>query len=226
MKLAALFSGGKDSTYAIQVAERLGYQVEYLLTINPASDESYFFHYPNIWITRLQAEAMGKRHLLSSAKSPSKADELQALMSLVDRVSGEIDGLLSGVTRSRAQYDAFRKFCAEKGLELVAPLWGLDPIKLLEEMISEGLVIMIVGVAAEGLGRDLLGRILDEDVVLLLKNLSKRYNVNPLGEGGEFETLVIDAPFFKKRLKIIEYEVSWDGYSGLLRIKDAVLIKK
>ncbi len=226
MRLAALFSGGKDSTYAIYVAERSGHKVDYLLTISPASQESYFFHYPNIWITRLQAEAMGKSHLIAFAKSASKDDELKALISLIDKVLENVNGLLSGVTKSQAQRDAFRKLCLKKGLELVTPLWGLDPMKLLEEMISKGLVVMIVGVAAEGLGRELLGKILDEDVVELLRNLSERYGVNPLGEGGEFETLVIDAPFFKKRLEVLEYEVDWNGYSGFLKIKDARLVKK
>ena len=226
MRLAALFSGGKDSTYAVYVAEKLGHEVKHLLTISPTSDESYFFHYPNIWVTRLQAEAMEKNHLMIPAKSSSRDDELEALTSLIERVSGEVDGLLSGVTRSRAQYDAFRGLCSKRGLRFVAPLWGLDPINLLERMISEGFMIMIVGVAAEGLGKDVLGKILDERMIAFLKDLWEKYGVNPLGEGGEFETLVIDAPIFRKRVEILDYEIRWNGYSGFLKIKSAKLIEK
>jgi len=226
MRLAGLFSGGKDSTYAIYMAEKQGHKVGYLLTVSPKSDESYFFHYPNIWITRLQAEAMGKNHLMIPAKSPSRHDELEALTRLIERVSGEVDGLLSGVTRSRAQYDAFRGLCSKRGLRFVAPLWGLDSINLLERMISEGFTIMIVGVAAEGLGKDVLGRILDEEMIAFLKDLWERYGVNPLGEGGGFETLVVDAPIFRKRVEVLDYEICWSGYSGFMKIKDARLIEK
>lgn len=226
MRLAGLFSGGKDSTYVIHVVEKQGHEVDYLLTVSPKSDESYFFHYPNIWVTRLQAKAMEKNHLMVSAKSSSKHEELEALTRLIESVSGEIDGLLSGVTRSRAQYDVFRSLCSERGLRFVAPLWGLDPINLLEQMISEGFKIMIVGVAAEGLGKDVLGRILDEEMIAFLKDLWKRYDVNPLGEGGEFETLVIDAPIFRKRVEILDHEICWSGYSGFMKIKDARLVEK
>ena len=58
MKLAALFSGGKDSTYAIFLAKKLGHTVEVLLTLNPNSEESHLLHYPNIEFTNLQAESM------------------------------------------------------------------------------------------------------------------------------------------------------------------------
>ncbi|HDD42817.1 MAG TPA: diphthine--ammonia ligase [Nitrososphaeria archaeon] len=226
MRLAGLFSGGKDSTYAIHVAEKQGHEVGYLLTVSPKSDESYFFHYPNIWVTRLQAEAMGKNHLMISARSSSRRDELEALRRLIGRVSGKVDGLLSGVTRSRAQYDAFRGLCSKRGLRFVAPLWSSDPIKLLERMVSEGFTVMIVGVAAEGLGKDVLGKILDGRMIAFLKELWEKYGVNPLGEGGEFETLVIDAPIFRKRVEILDYEIRWSGYSGLMKIKSARLIEK
>ncbi|MCD6312987.1 MAG: diphthine--ammonia ligase [Thaumarchaeota archaeon] len=226
MRLAGLFSGGKDSTYAIYMAEQLGHKVDYLLTVSPESGESYFFHYPNIWMTKLQAEAMKKNHLMVSIRSSSKQDELKALRRLIERVSGRIDGLLSGVARSRAQYDSFKVLCSEMGLRFVTPLWGLEPIKLLERMISEGFTIMIVGVAAEGLGKDLLGRILDEKMIAFLKELWKRYGVSPLGEGGEFESLVVDAPIFRKRIEILDYEICWTGYSGFMKIKSARLVEK
>jgi len=225
MRLAALFSGGKDSTYAIYLAEKLGHEVPLLLTISPATDESYYFHYPNIWITRLQAEAMEKGHIMVSA-GPSRADELHALIDLIDKISGEIDGLLSGVIKSSAQYEAFKKICMEKGLRFVTPLWSRDPVELLEEMLSDNFEILIVGVAAEGLKKDLLGKVLDRQLLRLLKDLSESYGISPVGEGGEFETLVIDGPLFKKRIRILDYDIRWSGYSGFMSIKKAELVEK
>lgn len=225
-RLAALFSGGKDSTYAIQLAEKMGYRVEYLITVRPISEGSYYFHYPNIWITPLQARAMGKKQVMAVARSPHRQDELRVLRDSIELVHDEVDGLLIGAARSRAQYESFRGLCRDLGLKLIAPLWMRDPMALLDEMISSGLVAMIVGVAAMGLGRELLGRIIDMEVVGLLRSLSKRYGVNPLGEGGEIETLVLDSPLFRKRIEILDYEVRWDGYSGLLLVKDARLAGK
>ncbi|MEM1655713.1 MAG: diphthine--ammonia ligase [Nitrososphaerota archaeon] len=225
-RLAALFSGGKDSTLAIQLAESMGYHVDYLITIKPASDESYYFHYPNIWVTGLQARAMGRRQIMVAARSASREDEIRALRDAIELIGDEVDGLLSGVSRSGSQHELFQRLCKELGLEFIAPLWMRDPSQLLDEIISSGIAAMIVGVAAMGLGRELLGKIIDQELIILLHSLSERYGVDLLGEGGEFETLVLDSPLFRKKLEILDYEVSWSGYSGFLIVKDARLIKK
>jgi len=44
-----------------------------------------------------------------------------------------------------------------------------------------------------------------------------------VGEGGEYETLVLDAPFFKKKIELVETEVFWKGESGYLLVKKATL---
>lgn len=224
--MAALFSGGKDSTLAIQLAESMGYRVEYLITVRPASDESYYFHYPNIWVTGLQARAMGKKQIMVTARSVSKEDELHALRDAVELIRDEVDGLLSGVSRSRSQHDFFRRICEELELEFIAPLWMRDPKQLLEKVVSSGIIAMIVGVAAMGLGKELLGRIIDQELIGLLHALSKKHGVDLLGEGGEFETLALDSPLFRKKIKILDHEIKWSGYSGLLLVKDASLAEK
>lgn len=225
-RLAALFSGGKDSILAIQLAEAMGYHVEYLITVRPASEESYYFHYPNIWVTSLQARTMGRRQIMVSARSMSRNDELLALRDAVELVRDEVDGLLSGVNRSRSQHDSFKRLCDELGLEFITPLWMRDPREVLEEVVSSGIIAMIVGVAAMGLGKELLGRIVDHELISLLSSLSERYGVSILGEGGEFETLVLDSPLFMKKIKILDYEVRWSGYSGILLVREARLAGK
>ena len=56
MKLAALFSGGKDSTYSIYKARQMGYDVKCLITLFPKSPNSHLLHFPNIKLTELQSE--------------------------------------------------------------------------------------------------------------------------------------------------------------------------
>ena len=226
MRLAALFSGGKDSTLAIQLAEAMGHHVDYLITVKAASEESYYFHYPNIWTTSLQARAMDRRQIMVSARSVSRDDELQALRDAVELIRDEVDGLLSGVNRSRSQHDSFQRLCEELGLKFLAPLWMRDPREVLEEVVSSGITAMIVGVAAMGLGRELLGKIIDHELISLLNSLSEKYGVSMLSEGGEFETLVLDSPLFKKRIEILDYEIRWSGYSGMLLVREARLAEK
>ena len=58
MKLAAFFSGGKDSTYAIYDAKKSQHDVKVLFTILPKSDESHLLHFPNISQTKIQSKSM------------------------------------------------------------------------------------------------------------------------------------------------------------------------
>ena len=222
MRLAALFSGGKDSTYAIYLAEKLGHIVEYLLTVYPESDESLYFHYPNIWLTRLQAQAMRKEHLIEEAGKR----ELEALSLLLDKVENRVEGIVSGAVASRFQYEAFGRLCREHGLKVLTPLWKKPPLKLLQEILSEKFKVLVTGVAAEGLGQDWLGAILTPRRLRLLEELERKLGVNPVGEGGEFETLVLDCPLFRKRLKILSSEIIWMGDRGFLKIEEAKLVEK
>ena len=225
MRLAALFSGGKDSTYSIYLMERLGNHVEYLLTVFPESDESLYFHYPNIELTRLQAEAMEKHQLVERC-GIGKVEEASALMRLIERVSGKVDGVIAGSIASRFQLKAFKDACERCGLNLFAPLWGMNPLTILRKMIDEGFDVIITGVAAAGLGEKLLGARLTLSLVEELKKISDKFGINPAGEGGEFETLVLDAPIFKQRIEVLEVEVDWRGDRGFLKIKRAKLAKR
>ena len=58
MKLACLFSGGKDSTYAIHLVKKQGHEVTCLLSVFPKSDESHLLHFPNILETKIQSKSM------------------------------------------------------------------------------------------------------------------------------------------------------------------------
>jgi len=205
--------------------ERRGHNVEYLLTIFPESDESLYFHYPNIELTRLQAEAMMKQQFVERCEI-GRAEEVSALARLIGRVSGMVDGVVSGAIASRFQLKAFKEICEEYGLSLFAPLWGMNPLTILWEMINEGFDVIITGVAAAGLGRELLGAHLTPSLVKEIKQTSDRFEINPAGEGGEFETFVLDAPIFKQRIKIIKAEVDWRGDRGFLKIREAKLVKK
>jgi len=128
---------------------------------------------------------------------------------------------------SRYQYNRVRKIADEVGLKTITPLWGLNQESLMKLYHRLGLKYMIVSVSAAGLGKEHLGWIIEseKDVERLIK-LARRYGFNPTGEGGEYETFVLDAPIFKYYIEILKYEIRWYGDSGYLIIKDAVLRDK
>jgi diphthine-ammonia ligase len=93
-------------------------------------------------------------------------------------------------------------------------------------MVSQGFEIVVVGVFAEGLGKEWLGRTIDAAAIDDLAKLKKRYSVSVAGEGGEWESLAVDSPVHKKRIKIVSAEKKWERNSGVFEIKEAVLEAK
>ena len=223
MKFAVLFSGGKDSTYAARLAEKGGHEVSIFACMRPARGDSYMFHGVNIHLTPLVAEAQGKP-LASAPSSGVKEKEVEELKRLVELL--DVKGVVSGAIASKYQRDRVNQICAKLGFVHLAPLWGREPQELLEAEIKSGMEIIMTHVAARGLDHHWLGRRIDMQAAADLKRLNELYGVNACGEGGEYESLVVDAPWFRKRLEIRSAEVIWEGTSGTYKVNDAVLRPK
>lgn len=219
MRLAALYSGGKDSTYALYLAQQSGHEVEVLLTVLP-QEGSWMYQVPNVEWAGLSARALGIPHRTVPSGEGVEA-ELEALRRAL--AGREVDGVVVGAVASDFQYTRVQQVCEELGLWVYAPLWRKDPAPLLEEYVEAGFRILVVAVAAEGLGEEWLGRPLDEAACRELLVLHRRFGVHPTGEGGEFETWVVDGPNFRAPIEVKEAEVEWSGAAGVLRIRRAAL---
>ncbi len=223
MKVAALFSGGKDSTYAIHLAQQRGWDVSVLVSMFPDADDSYMFHVPNIHLTPMLAEAMN----IDFLKQPTGGEKEQELEDMKKALASlDVDGVLSGAIASDYQASRVDRICFELGLRSFNPLWRWDQRMVLDDLVSAGFRAMIVGVYADGLGEDWLGRILDDDAIAELDNIARQKGINISGEGGEFETLVLDGPNFEKRLDIIDSKIHWSGHSGEMVVTKAQLLSK
>jgi len=222
LQLAALFTGGKDSTYAAHLAESLG-EVKYLVTMIPRREDSWMFHTVNIELASLIAEAYGVEHIAAST-SGIKERELQDLKRVLRSL--DVDAVVSGAIASNYQRKRIDGLCRQLGLKHFTPLWGRNSAELLEEMLKVGLRIMVTGVAALGLDERWLGRIIDGEALRDLVELNRRYGVDVCGDGGEMETLVLDAPWFRYRVEILEAERLWDGMRGVYQIRRAELRSK
>jgi len=224
LKVAVLFSGGKDSTYAAWIAQHQGWDVAALVSVLPKGIESLMFHFPNVRWTKIQAEAMGLPHRTIDAGQ----DELLGLREGLHETQEAlgIDGLVTGAVASDYQKSRIDQICDMLGLKSFAPLWRKDPQILVNDLRSFGFKIILSGVGAAGLDESWLGQELTDRRWDLLEKVSKKHGIHLTGEGGEYETFVIDAPHFERRVSVDKTVNRWDGQSGYLVIEQASLVHK
>lgn len=215
MRLAALYSGGKDSTLALYLAEQMGHSVEHLVNIAPADPHSWLFHTPNLHLLPLMAESMGKT-LVTVPSSGDEEDDLRALREALERL--DVEGVVTGAVASDYQWDRINGVCHELGFKCINPLWRKHPHQVMQEVLSSGLKAIVVGVSAEGLDESWLGRPLDESAVQDLLKLEEKYSVNVAGEGGEYESLTLDSPLHRFPIVVDSCKVAMSQLSGLMRV--------
>jgi diphthine-ammonia ligase len=223
MRLAALCSGGKDSTYALWLSIKQGHEVAYIVAMIPAREDSWMFHQSNIHLIDLFAECAGLP-LVKAETSGEKYQEIDDLKRILKTL--DVQGVVSGGIASNYQKNRIDEICRDLGLYHLAPLWGKEQIKLLREMIEAKFEIIITSVSAQGFKESWLGRKLDEKTLQDLIGLNQKYKVNVSGEGGEYESLVLDAPFFHKRIAILKATRIWKSDSGQLLIDRAEIKDK
>jgi diphthine-ammonia ligase len=227
MKVGILFSGGKDSTYAAYLARERGDKLQCLITLSPARLDSYMFHYPNIKWTAMQAEAMRLPQVTLETQGV-KEEELADLKKAVQLAKRDysIEAVYTGALASVYQKSRVDRICEELGVKAVSPLWQVDPVTHLTNLVTNRFEVIMTGVAALGLDESWLGRALDEDAIRDLARLHEKYGVNPGLEGGEGETFVLDCPLFDRRIQVTSSKKHWKGDAGYLEILDAHLVAK
>ena len=225
MKLACLFSGGKDSTFAIHLAQKQGHEVVCLLSVFTKSDESHLLHHPNLQWTKLQSESMNIPQLTASSDSEKTEDELSVLSTLLQKAKEKfnIEGLVHGGIKSQFQKEKFESLCVEMDLMSLAPLWGTDPLQYMNELIDNNFNFIMITVTSDGLDDTWLGKPILKSEIEILKKLSEKFKFNLNFEGGEAETFVLDCPLFSNPITINQSEKIWDGYRGRFEIVDAGL---
>lgn len=227
-RLAVLFSGGKDSTFAIEKLRDAGYDIACLVTVISENPYSYMLHTPNIKTAELCAKALDIPIFFGSTKGEKEQELEDIRISIIEaRKKYDFDYLGSGALCSAYQKLRLEKVAEEVGLSTVAPLWGVDQKSHLRSLLEHGYNFVLTSVSAGGLDSSWLGRRMDREAVTEISNLSEKYHFNPAFEGGEAETLVLDCPLYKsKRIEIVDSEKKWDGSAGILLIRKAQLLAK
>ena len=222
MKIASLISGGKDSLYATFIAMNYGWEITHLISISPQK-LSWMYHKENIEIMPSIAKAMDIPLLMKESRA-EKEEELEDLKELIKEA--RVEAVISGAIASEYQRTRIEKICHEINVKSFTPLWHKRQEELLKEMIHAGFEIIITAVAADGMGEEWLGRKINEECIEDLVELNEKYGINAAGEGGEYETMVLDCPLYKKRIEITKAEKIWDGSRGSYEIKEYRMVEK
>jgi len=225
MKLGSLFSGGKDSTFAIYLAQKQGHEVTCLLSIFTKSEESHLLHYPNLQWTKLQSESMNIPQLTIHSESNETDDELSALEKLLQNAKDQfhIEGLVHGGIKSQFQKEKFESLCLKLDLVAITPLWNKEPEQYMNDLLDSDFIFIMITVSSDGLDDTWLGKEITKSDIDTLKNLSVKFGFNLNFEGGEAETFVVNCPLFSNSIKINKSKKIWDGYRGRFEIMDAEL---
>ena len=189
----------------------------------PKRSDSYMFHFPNIDLTKYISKAL--EIPIIKRKTPGvKEEELDDLKLLLSSL--EVDGVVTGAIASSYQKKRIDKICKELDLKSINPLWNQEPIEIMRELLDLKFKIIFVGIFAYGLDQSWLGKEITDESLKKLVELNKKFQISLVGEGGEYESFVLDAPIFKKRIKIIKSETKFDNNSGIFQIKEVELVDK
>jgi diphthine-ammonia ligase len=226
MKLGVLCSGGKDSWFACSLAMEKE-EVACLISIRSKNDASYMFHTPDVHLVPLQAEAAGIPLVTVETEGIEEAElaDLSRAIALAVEAYG-IEGVVTGALMSVYQATRVQRICHDLGLWCFNPLWYTDPDAYLERLISSGFSVIVTGVFSAPFTGDWLGRKIDRAALADLRKYVTTDRITLTGEGGEYETLVLDAPFFRQRIEIRETKKEYANYRGILTITNAELVPK
>jgi len=218
---AALWTGGKDSAFALHLALEAGYDVRQLVTFVPP--RAQFRAHP-LEVMRLQAEALGLEHRTVTIRRPYRVSYGSALSALRDEgittlITGDID-------RIGGDPNWIRDRARPLGLYVFTPLWRRSRTGVLRALLRARFEVIFSCTDATRLEEDWLGRILDPSAIRELASISRSTGLDPAGEQGEFHTIALDAPRFRKRLVIRRWVPAHRGKWSYMRILDMGLTAK
>ncbi len=205
------WSGGKDCCLALYRAINDGMDVRYLANTVSEDGQRSRSHGISSDVIRAQSQALG----IPIVQRRTTNDNYETVF--IDMLRDfRREGIEGGVFGD-IEYDLHRewdeKVCRQANLKPYLPLWREDQEVLVHEFIDAGFESVIITVKGEFFGEEMLGKKLDKYLLSHMKEYAKTGDVTPAGEAGEYHTLVVDGPIFKKRLEILESDsIEREGY--------------
>ena len=217
MDVAVLYSGGKDSTFAIHHAKNKGWNIKYLISVKPTRKDCYLFHYATVELTKDLAKMLRIPHFYAKCRVSHTIKEANIIKEIVEKQQRKIKVdavLLGGTGLQETQLRSIQNALQPLKVEAYASHSGEEHDLVLEEMLNKGYEILITQIASDGL-KDWLGKKITKENFAQLKKDSVKYGFHIGFEGGYADTLVTDCPLFTKRLVIEDISIIYeDDYCG------------
>ena len=227
MKVGIMFSGGKDSTFAIDYCLSRGWSVEWLLSVKPNRTDCFLFHFATVEHTPVLAEQMGFKHRLISCSVADPEQEAALVKKEVETLPKVDAVVLGGVGLQETQLRSIQTALRPMNIEVFAAHAGQEHDKVMLEMLNKGYKFMITQIASDGLGEKQLGTILSPDTIQEFFSRSKKFGFHVGGEGGYYDTLTIDGPIFKNKIEILaSHSVMETSFSGHLVVDKLAVVPK
>ena len=226
MNVAILYSGGKDSTYAIEYCQNKGWNIKYLISIKPNRRDCYLYHFATVELTQELSKILGYKQFYLPCTVADPEKEAQIVKEVVEK--NKVDALvLGGIGLQETQLKSLQKTLLPLKVEVFASHAGEDHEIIFRDMINKGYEIMISQVAGDGLV-NWLGKTITKENFEDLKKDSIKYGFHLLFEGGFADSIVLSAPIFgNKKIILDEIEkVVEDKYCGHIIVKKLHIIEQ
>ena len=221
MDVAILYSGGKDSTFAIDHAMQKGWNIKYLISVKPTRKDCYLFHYATVELTRDLAKMLNIPHFYVKCKVADPLKEADIVKEVVEKNQKKIKVdavVLGGTGLQETQLRSIQKALMPLKVDAFASHAGEDHDVVMGQMLNRGYEILITQIASDGL-KEWLGKKITKENFLQLKKDSVKYGFHIGFEGGYADTLVTDCPLFSKKLNIQEMSIIMeDDYCGHVEV--------
>jgi len=196
MSYIGSWSGGKDSCLACYRAICMGYNVSFLLNFISKKYKRVSFHGTEAKLIHLQSEASGIPLLQKETTERGYEQEFkEAVQSLIPK---GIKGMIFGDIYLQEHREWVERVCRELGIGAVEPLWGEEPEKVLFDFMKSGFEAIVVSGKSELFDRRWIGHKIDKKFLQYLKEKG----IDICGENGEYHTVVVNGPMFKKKIRI------------------------
>jgi len=202
MKVIASWSGGKDSCFACYKALAQGYEVSYLVNFISREFRRVSFHGTRAHLISRQAQAIGIP-LVQYTVPPDLSLYEQRFKKAVSTLKRNgVEGMVFGDISLQEHRDWIERVCRELGVTPLLPLWGMTPERVISDFIKAGFEAVITSAKADIFDEKWLGRRIDRSFQFDLKKLRQEKVFDICGEQGEYHTLVVDGPLFRKRVQV------------------------
>ena len=217
MDVAILYSGGKDSTFAIQHSRDRGWNIKYLISVKPTRKDCFLFHFATVEQTRELAKMLGIPHFYVKCRVADPVKEANIVREIVEKNQKKmrVDAVvLGGTGLQETQLKSIQNALSSLKVDAFASHSGEDHDLVMEQMLDKGYEIIITQIASEGL-KDWLGKKITKENFPQLKKDSIKYGFHIGFEGGYADTLVTDCPLFSKQMVIDDMSIIYeDKYCG------------